>query len=286
MGYLLYVSGKVSIAAGDKQNNYLAGNETGRAMNAGKLLADWRRARRLSQLELATRAGVSSRHISFVETGRSRAGSGLLRRLAEELDLGCRDTNQLLVAAGHAPIYGETRLDEPSMAPVRQALDTMLNSHLPFPATVLDAHWNLLMANTAMQTIMASMIAERGPMPDSHNMVELTFHPDGFKPFIRNWETVAGFLLRHIRRDLALRPDPGLRDVLTRLGELADVETLLRNTPDTTEPMLTLQLEINGTHLTTFSTLASFGTALDVVMEELRIEHYFPADDATRRYFL
>lgn len=252
---------------------------------AGQILAKWRKARRLSQLELASRADVSSRHLSFVETGRAQASAGLLRRLAEALDLNCRDTNHLLVAAGHAPMYGETRLDDPAMAPVRQALEVMLENHLPYPAAVLDAHWNILLTNRAQQALLEAIAAEAGPMPATTNIVELAFHPEGLRPFIVNWETVAGFLLRRLRRDLDLRPDPKLQRLYRRLGELADLDALLEQAPATSEPMLTLQVEIGGRRLTSFSTLTSFGTAVDVVMEELRIEHYFPADDATKEFF-
>lgn len=254
-------------------------------MQAGQLLADWRRTRRLSQLDLATRAEVSSRHLSFVETGRAQASAGLLQRLAEALDLSCRDTNQLLVAAGHTPRFSETRLDDPSMAPVRRALEVMLDNHSPYPAAVLDAHWNLLLANPAQQAMIQAIVAEGGPLPQTGNIIELVFHPEGFRPFVVNWNTVAGFLLRRLRRDLDTRPDAALRGLYQRLGELADVETLLEHTPATVEPMLTLQLDISGRRLSLFSTLASFGTAVDVVMEELRIEHYFPADDITRAFF-
>lgn len=254
-------------------------------MQAGKLLSHWRKARRMSQLELALRASVSSRHISFVETGRARASAGLLRRLAEELELGCRHTNELLLAAGHAPVFGETRLDDPAMAPVRRALQIMLDNHMPYPASVLDGQWNLLMTNAALQRMISTISEARGPMPETTNIVELSFHPEGFKPFIKNWETVARFLLRHIRRDLDTRPNPGLQALYQRLGELADLDALLGPAPHTTEPLLTLQLEIGGQTLTTFSTLACFGTALDVAVEELRIEQYFPADEQTAGFF-
>lgn len=253
--------------------------------NVGPLLAGWRRTRRLSQLDLAERAVVSSRHLSFVETGRARPSPGLLRRLAEELDLSCRQTNELLMAAGHSPVFGATQLDDPAMTPVREALQLMLESHLPYPAAVLDGHWNLLLANEAQQALINAVEAEGGPLPATTNIMELAFHPQGLRPFIVNWETVAGFLLRHLRRDLDLRPEPGLKRLYQRLSELADLPALLRHSPSTTAPMLTVQMRIDGQKLTTFSTLASFGTAMDVMMEELRIEQYFPADQSTRAFF-
>lgn len=254
------------------------------ASGVGDLVAGWRRTRRLSQQELAGRAAVSGRHLSFVETGRARPGAGLLRRLAEALDLSCRDTNELLVVAGYAPMFGETRLDEPAMAPVRRALDLMLE-HTPYPASVLDGRWNLLLANPAQQALIAAIEAEGGPLPDTTNVLELVFHPEGFRPFIVNWEAVAGFLLRRLRRDLDLRADPGLARLHRRLDELADCQALLAGAPPAAAPLLAVSLALGGRRLNLFSTLASFGTALDVVVEELRIEQYFPADDASADFF-
>lgn len=256
-------------------------------MHAGELLAEFRRTQRMSQLDLAVMADVSSRHLSFIETGRSRPSADMVKRLAREMDLSCRDTNRLLLAGGYAPFFSESSLDSDAMAPVRQALQIMLSNHDPYPAVVLDAHWNVLMANQGQQAMMAAMIAERGPFPAINNVVELVFHPDGYRPFLVNWEKVACFLLRRLRRDMQARPDPALDDLMSRLSALADIDTLLQQdtSPGQTEPMLALEIELGGQRLRSFSTLASFGTALDVVMEELRIEHYFPADEATRRFF-
>lgn len=256
-------------------------------MQTGQILAELRKARRLSQLELALRADVSSRHLSFIETGRSQPSPAMLKRLALEMELSCRDTNRLLLAAGYAPAFTETDLSSNSMAPVREALSVMLTNHNPLPAVVLDAHWNVLMANEAQQRLMGLMIEERGPFPQTANVVELVFHPQGYRPFLRNWDEVAAFLLRRLHRDQQARPDPALATLLDRLAELADLDALLHQPPgnDHSAPMMALDIELAGQRLRSFSTLASFGTALDVVMEELRIEHYFPADEATRRWF-
>ncbi|MCG8394884.1 MAG: helix-turn-helix transcriptional regulator [Pseudomonadales bacterium] len=256
-------------------------------MHTGQILAELRKARRLSQLDLALRADVSSRHLSFIETGRSRASNTMLKRLAMELELSCRDTNRLLLSAGYAPAFSETDLGSPPMAPVREALEVMLSNHNPLPAVVLDAHWNVLMANEAQQALVGLMMQERGPFPATTNVIELVFHPQGYRPFLVNWDDVAAFLLRRLHRDQQARPDPALGRLLTRLSELADLDALLQRDPSPTEtaPMLALEIQLAGQRLRSFSTLASFGTALDVVMEELRIEHYFPADDATRRWF-
>ncbi len=256
-------------------------------MRTGQILAELRKARRLSQLDLALRADFSSRHLRFIETGRSQPSPAMLKRLALEMALNCRDTNRLLLAAGYAPAFTETDLHSESMAPVREALTVMLTNHDPLPAVVLDAHWNVLMANEAQQRLMGLMIQERGPFPQTANVVELVFHPQGYRPFLRNWDEVAAFLLRRLHRDQQARPDPALAALLDRLEELADVPSLLHQptSHDHSAPMMALDIELAGQRLRSFSTLASFGTALDVVMEELRIEHYFPADEATRRWF-
>lgn len=256
-------------------------------MHTGQILAELRKSRRISQLDLALLAEVSSRHLSFIETGRSQPSPTMLKRLASELALSCRDTNRLLLSAGYAPAFSETDLDSETMAPVRAALEVMLSNHNPFPAVVLDAHWNVLMANESQLQLVSMMIQERGPLPPTHNVIELVFHPQGYRPFLVNWEDVAAFLLRRIQRDHQARPDPTLARLLATLGELADLDSLRQRYPETSplEPMLTLELEVAGQRLRSFSTIASFGTALDVVMEELRIEHYFPADETTRRWF-
>lgn len=152
-------------------------------MQTGQILAELRKTRRLSQLDLALRAEVSSRHLSFIETGRSQASASMLKRLAMELELSCRDTNRLLLSAGYAPAFSNTDLDSDAMAPVRQALEIMLVNHNPFPAVVLDAHWNVLMANQAQQQLMSLMMQERGPFPQTANVVELVFHPRATGPF-------------------------------------------------------------------------------------------------------
>ena len=183
-------------------------------MQTGQILAELRKTQRLSQLDLALRADVSSRHLSFIETGRSQASAPMLKRLALELELSCRDTNRLLLSAGYAPAFSNTDLDSVAMAPVRQALEIMLVNHNPFPAVVLDAHWNVLMANQAQQQMMGLMMQERGPFPQTANVVELVFHPQGYRPFLINWEEVAGFLLRRLHRDHQARPDPELAGLL------------------------------------------------------------------------
>ena len=141
-------------------------------MHTGQILAELRKSRRISQLDLALLAEVSSRHLSFIETGRSQPSPTMLKRLASELALSCRDTNRLLLSAGYAPAFSETDLDSETMAPVRAALEVMLSNHNPFPAVVLDAHWNVLMANESQLQLVSMIIQERGPLPPTHNVIE------------------------------------------------------------------------------------------------------------------
>lgn len=256
-------------------------------MQTGTLLATFRKTQRLSQLDLATRADVSSRHISFIETGKSQPSAMMLQRLAQELGLDCRETNRLLLSAGYAPKFSETALTHPAMSPINDALHIMLNNHAPFPAVAMDAHWNLFIANQAQQQLAAKMIAMNGPFPDTRNQIELLFHPQGYRPFIHNWDEVAGFLLRRLIRDQHAQPNATRQALLHTLANFADLCALTQQTTQSGDisPMLTLDIRIEDQRLRLFSTIACFGTAMDVVAEEIRIEHYFPADAATREWF-
>jgi transcriptional regulator with XRE-family HTH domain len=256
-------------------------------MHTGQLLASHRKSMRVSQLELAARAGVSSRHLSFIETGRSHPGAPVLERLADELKLTCRDTNQLLVSAGYSPAFTETDLSSDAMTPVREALHVMLSNHDPLPAVVLDAHWNMLMANNAQLALVAQLLKGRDPLPTTANVMELLFHPQGYRPHIQNWEEVACFLLHRLQREQITKPDAALASLIATVTSFEGVSVLAEKIPRmlAAAPMITLRLQVGAQTLSLFSTLASFGTAQDAVMEELRIEHYFPADDTTKAFF-
>jgi transcriptional regulator with XRE-family HTH domain len=248
----------------------------------GDQLREWRSTRGMSQLDLALTADVSSRHISFVETGRSQPSREMVLRIAEALEMPLRGQNSLLLAAGYAPAFGERALDASDLAPVRKALGLVLASHEPYPAFVLDAAWNILLANRVHHALLDLHFPAGLPQPI--NAVRLLFDSDQLRDHVLNWELVAHVLGRRIRQQLS---QPGLpeerrrqlHDLLAYPGvEQAIVEN---SAPPDSAILIPLDLEIAGSPMSFFSTLATFGTPLDVTLEELRIESLFPADEAT-----
>lgn len=251
------------------------------AGHVGELLRRWRSARRLSQLDLALRADTSSRHLSFVETGRSQPSREMVIRLADALEMPLRDRNALLVAAGYAPVYRQTGLDADDMALARRAIDFMLRQQEPYPAVVLDRHWNLLRANEGAASLFGYLL-EREP-PDA-NVLRLVFRPDALRPFITNWEEVAGSLLHHAQQQADWAPDDEtLRSLVDEVLAYPDVPDRwrVRDVDATAPPLLTVEFRKGEQSLRFFSMLTTFGTPHDVTLEELRIECSFPADEAT-----
>lgn len=257
----------------------------------GPALRRWRNERRLSQLELALSAGVSQRHVSFVESGRSRPSRDMVLQLAEAMDLPLRQRNQLLVTAGFAPTYAQRDLADPDMASVNQALDLILTHHEPNPALVLDRTWNMLRSNDAMTRMLALLgdpddlwhrVCGEGP----RNLLKLTFHPDGARPFIRNWEEVANLLLWRSRREADATANAELHTVVDEILAYDGIPNDWRalDHPDgLPPPILPLEYGIGDARLSLFSMLSSFGTPLDVTAEEVRVETFFPANTASRQ---
>lgn len=251
----------------------------------GELLREWRQRRRRSQLELATEAEVSARHLSFVETGRSRPSRELVLHLAEHLDVPLRERNTLLLAAGFAPVYRERSLDDAEMDPVRDALDRVLAGHEPYPAVIVDRRWDLVTANGAALQLFTAGVAPH-LLEQPINAYRLGLHPEGLAPRVRNMGEYSHHLLSRLQREVVLSGDPGLADLLAEV----------RGYPDLTHPstvdvdparMLFLPMELttaDGVDLSFFSTVATFGTALDVTVAELSIEAFYPADDRTRSH--
>jgi transcriptional regulator with XRE-family HTH domain len=251
----------------------------------GRLLREWRARRGMSQLDLAVEAGVSSRHLSFVETGRATPSREMVVLLARALDVPFRDRNDLLTAAGYAAIYRATSLDAPALAQARRALDFILRQQEPYPALVLDRHWNVLKVNEGSARVQAlfldaAAVATLGPP----NAMRLMFHPKAFRPWIVNWEPTAASLIQWLHRDVAT----GFADAETR----ALLEELL-SYPDTPRqwraldldaspaPFLPIEFRKGDLVLRYFTTLTTLGTPHDITLQELRVESFFPADELT-----
>lgn len=246
----------------------------------GELLRDWRQRRRLSQLELSVRADISTRHLSFLETGRSRPSSTMVLRIAEELDVPLRDRNQLLLAAGFAPTYSENSLDSPRMTAVRAAVRQVLAAHEPFPAVVVDRAWNILENNRGIALFLTDVASDLLVPPI--NALRVTLHPDGLAPRIVNLGEWREHLLGRLRRQVAASADTAQAHLLEELSgyPCADAEPPAAQ-PGHGEIFVPLRLRHQDTELSFFSTCATFGTPLDITTAELAIESFFPADATT-----
>lgn len=246
----------------------------------GRLLRDCRRGRRLSQLDLALHAEVSQRHLSFLESGRARPSREMVVQLAEALDLPLETRNRLLGAAGFAGLYPRRRLDAEAMAPVRGALERMLAVHEPFPAMVVDRAWNVVMVNRALPKLLGLIggMEEMAARVGGPNMLRMTLHPGGLRPYITNFDEIAAHLLSRSAHEALDHPalDETLKDVLRYPG----LPTRGRNV-DWAVPMLPVlptHLSIGSVSLSLITTLTSFGTPQDITADELRLENLFPAD--------
>ena len=245
----------------------------------GALLRDWRRRRRLSQLDLALSADVSARHLSFIETGRARPSADMVLRLAEHLDVPLRDRNQLLLAAGFAPAFGQRDLAAPEMGPVRDALTRLLTAHEPFPALVVDRHWGLVAGNRALGLLTAGVAPEL--LTEPVNVLRLALHPDGLAPRIANLSEWRAHLLDRLGRQAAVSADPALAALLEELAGLPGGDPAQTHDLTTTDVVTPLRLRHPGGELTFLSTITTFGTAADVTVAELSLEAFFPADEHT-----
>ena len=243
--------------------------------DVGQLLRRWRTGRRLSQLDLSTRAGVSARHLSFVETGRSRPTREMILRLAEELDVPLRSRNELLLAGGFAPAYAHRDLGGPELATVLAALRDVLAGHEPYPAILLDRHWTMVDANAAVAPLLAG--AATWLLEPPVNVLRLSLHPDGMAPRIRNLPQWRTHVLHRLDRQARATGDPVLRDLHAELSALPG--GLARAVPDGL--VVPLRYALDGRELSLFSVTSVLGTPLDVTLSELAVESFLPADAAT-----
>ncbi|MEM7774119.1 MAG: helix-turn-helix domain-containing protein [Pseudomonadota bacterium] len=252
----------------------------------GRRLSKWRKRRGLSQLELALAAACSQRHVSFLELDRTQPSRDMVLRLSDALDLPLRQSNALLLAAGFAPVWAESDLSAEALAPIRQALNFMLTQQEPFPAVVVDRRWNLLQANTAatkLVTFLTGPIAAGTPI----NLADALVAPDILRPYLMNWPDVVAYFIRTIEADENADSSQQTAELLARLKTYPDVSTIrddqTTSLPD--GPVLPMHFEKNGTHLHLFTTVATLGTPQDITLQELRIECFFPMDDATADVF-
>lgn len=257
----------------------------GTAPTAGALLREWRGARRLSQLDLALQADISARHLSYVENGRARPSREMIVRLCAALAVPLRERNVVLVAGGFAPQYQETGLDTPRLAQMRHAIEAMLAQQEPYPAFLLDRHWNILMQNEAAACVNRYMLGGR----DSRhaNMLHQIFDPADLRGALENWEEIAGDLLCHLHSEVAAaRPDAAaaalLREILAYPG--VPVHWRQRDLGNNPAPVLSACFRRGDTRISFFSTITTFGTPRDLTLEELHVESCFPMDAATEAF--
>jgi transcriptional regulator with XRE-family HTH domain len=242
----------------------------------GSLMRDWRQRRRISQLDLAIEAEVSARHLSFIETGRAVPSRAMVLRLAEALDVPLRDQNQLLLAAGLAPVYAERTLEDPEMGAVRDGVARVLDAYNPFPCVAVDRAWNLLQANEGTAIMLEGVAPHLLAQP---NALRITLHPQGMAPRIRNLAEWRHHLISRLRREVTVSGS----------AELADLLAEIESYPGGMEPArdlggVAVPLELtapDGAELTFLSTVTTFGTALDLTAAELSIEAFLPADART-----
>ena len=255
----------------------------------GELLRHWRAVRGMSQLDLASEARTTPRYVSFVETGRAQPSRQMVVRLARTLDIPLRERNDLLLAAGYAPLYSLEPLTSPLLERVDRALGSMLDRHEPFPAVVMDRGWNLQRANGGARALFGRMFAP-DPVPADANVLRLVIEPGRVREHIGNWEAVVPALLEHARREAV----SGVFD-----GATAELVETLRARPDVTDlltvaapdvagarvpaPVVDLDFHVGGTELRFFSVVSTIGTPIDVTAQELRLEAFFPADDSTQQ---
>ncbi|WP_327371276.1 helix-turn-helix domain-containing protein [Streptomyces sp. NBC_01217] len=268
----------------------------------GPLLRSWREQRRISQLELALRADSSARHISFIETGRSRPSEDMVLRLAEHLDIPVRERNALLVVAGYAPRYAQTALDDPALGALREGMERLLQGYDPYPALVVDGVYNVVAANRGIGMLMEGVAGHLLVPP--LNAMRLTLHPEGLAPRIRNLREWRADLLAQMERQIALARSAELRELYEEVagyrapegtdgaedaktvkygksGTSADGESAGAGPASALPFALPLHIEHGGRVLSFFSSIATFNTPMDVTVAELAIETFLPADRAT-----
>jgi transcriptional regulator with XRE-family HTH domain len=247
----------------------------------GQLLRDWRTRRRLSLLDLSSAAGISSRHLSFVETGRSRPSREMVLHLADQLDVPLRERNALLIAGGFAPTFHATDLSAPEMQHVREATDRLLAAHEPYPAILVDRRWNLMAANRPAIVLVEGVAP--GLLDPPCNVLRATLHPEGLSSRIVNLDEWFDHILGNLRRQVAVTGDDELRALADELCGYATELGVVLNPPQEASRAIAIPMRVRADdgELAFITMIATFGTALDITLTELAIETFLPADAAT-----
>ncbi|WP_117192158.1 helix-turn-helix domain-containing protein [Rhizobium terrae] len=249
----------------------------------GDFLREWRRRRRMSQLDLALEADISQRHLSFIESGRSVPSRDMLLHLAERLGVPLRERNPMLIAAGFAPAFVERRLDDPMLAPARRAIDMVLKGHEPFPALAIDRHWTLVAANGAVAPLLAG-VADLSLLEGQVNVLRLSLHPGGLASQIANLPEWRDHLLENLQQQIAATGDRFLESLLKELRDYpVPAGSLSISNRDYAGIAVPMELRTEKGLLSFISTTTVFGTPVDVTLSELAIESFFPANDETAR---
>jgi transcriptional regulator with XRE-family HTH domain len=246
----------------------------------GAHIREWRTRRRRSQLDLALDVGVSTRHLSFVETGRARPSAELVLALAHHLDVPLRERNAMLLAAGYAPRFSQRSLDDAGMVTVRASLQRVLDAHHPYPGVVIDRQWNVVLANRAATTLLGAVSPA---LLDPPNIYRISLHPDGLAKVTLNFTDWAAYLVQQLRRSVAATADEELQAVLTEVlayPEVAQIRPLL-DMAEWDEPPLLVPFRFQTPlgEVSLFTTITTFGTPLDVTLDELAVELFYPADE-------
>ncbi len=247
----------------------------------GEALKGWRRMRGVSQLDLSLEAGTSSRHISFLETGRSNPSRRMVLRLMNALEVPLRDRNPLLVVAGFAPVYGESSLDGAELSQVRRCIRFLLDGYEPYPAYVLNRTWDIVEANSAYRSSLAALLPGVG---ERQNALDLLLDPLQLRPVVINWDEVSYAVLRRLRRQIqSPEPTADLVALWQRVNNYPGVQALLSRVDDSPpgDVVVPLEMRVGDTVQRWLTTIVTFGTPLDVTVQDTVIECFFPADEAT-----
>lgn len=272
-------------------SNYAPGNrEAEQPFSA--LLKSWRATRRCSQLELATESQISQRHLSFLESGRAQPSRAMIVRLAEVLRVPLQQRNELLLAAGFAPLYLRRSLDDADLAPIREALQTTLRHHEPFPALVVDRHWDVILHNSAVERLIGLLgppehTWQKVDASGRRNLLRLTLHPDGLQPLVIDWHQTAGAVLSRLQLEVLANPElASLRVLLRDLQALPGVPSgcAADSGDGPLPPVITLRLRHGQHSLELFSLICAFSSPIDQTVEDLRLELLFPGNAFTAEF--